>query len=127
MKKKRYSSLLLFRIVIFLKKKLWMGRIQGEKGGREKSIKKKKFSKYTETLIMTSLVPYEKSQQNKSNDIKESHQWWFECIILVVQICKEFHLKYYLEWCSSKNYSFTPKETSMIIEDISHFQTEFLT
>jgi hypothetical protein len=53
-----------------------MGCIQGEKGGREKSIKKKKrFSKYTETLIMTSLVPYEKSQQNKSNDIKESHQW----------------------------------------------------
>jgi len=50
-----------------------MGCIQGEKGGREKRIKKKRFLKYTETLIMTSLVSSEKSQQDESNDIKKSH------------------------------------------------------
>jgi hypothetical protein len=62
-------------VIFFFKRNCEWAAYKERREGERKVLKKKRFSKYTETLIMTSLVPYEKSQQNKSNDIKESHQW----------------------------------------------------
>ena len=41
----------------------------------EREKRKEKIPKGTETPMTTSSIPFEKSQQDISNDTKEGHQW----------------------------------------------------
>jgi len=58
---------------------------RGSKRENKETKKKKKLWRHTETPIMTLLVLLERSQRNKSNNIKESHQWWPKCDTRAVQ------------------------------------------
>jgi hypothetical protein len=49
--------------------------VRGERREKKKKKKRKRSWRHAETLITIKLTPSKRSQGDKSNDIKEAHQW----------------------------------------------------
>jgi hypothetical protein len=49
--------------------------VRGERREKKKKKERKRSWRHAETLITIKLTPSKRSQGDKSNDIKEAHQW----------------------------------------------------